>query len=49
MITIVQVICILFALISIGQAIKNSATNFDKISFSILCILFLLLCVSLRG
>ena len=49
MITVVQIACILFSVISIGQAIKNGATKFDKVSFSVFCILFLLLCVGLRG
>lgn len=49
MIGVVQIACILFSVISIGQAIKNGATKFDKISFSVLCILFLLLCVGLQG
>lgn len=49
MIVVVQIACILFSVISIGQAIKNGATKFDKISFSVFCILFLLLCVGLQG
>lgn len=49
MIGVVQIVCILFSVISIGQAIKNGATNFDKVYFSVFCILFLLLCVGLRG
>ena len=49
MITVVQIACILFSIISIGQAIKNGATKFDKVSFSVFCILFLLLCVGLQG
>lgn len=49
MIIIVQIACILFSVISIGQAIKNGATKFDKISFCIFCILLLLLCVGLQG
>lgn len=49
MIIIVQIACILFSVVSIGQAIKNGATSFDKISFSVFCILFLLLCVGLQG
>ncbi len=49
MIIIVQIACILFSVVSIGQAIKNRATNFDKVSFSVFCILFLLLCVGLQG
>ena len=47
--TIVQCACILFSVISIGQAIKNRATNFDKVYFGVFCILFLLLCVGLQG
>ena len=49
MIGVVQIACILFSVISIGQAIKNGATKFDKISFSVFCILFLLLCAGLRA
>lgn len=49
MIVVVQIACILFSVISIGQVIKNGATKFDKISFSVFCILFLLLCVGLQG
>lgn len=49
MIVIVQIACILFSVVSIGQAIKNGATKFDKVSFSVFCILFLLLCVGLQG
>lgn len=49
MVVIVQIACILFSVISIGQVIKNGATKFDKISFSVLCILFLLLCIGLQG
>lgn len=49
MIVVVQIACILFSVISIGQAIKNRATNVDKVYFSIFCILFLLLCVGLQG
>lgn len=49
MVVIVQIACILFSVVSIGQAIKNGATKFDKVSFSVFCILFLLLCVGLQG
>lgn len=47
-IVFVQVMCILFSLICIGQAIKNGATKFDKISFCVFCFLFLMLCVGLQ-
>lgn len=49
MIVVVQIMCILFSLICIGQAIKNGATKFDKISFCVFCLIFLLLCVGLQG
>ena len=49
MVVIVQIACILFSVVSIGQAIKNGATKLDKVSFSVFCILFLLLCVDLQG
>lgn len=48
MIVVVQIACILFSVISIEQVIKNGATKFDKISFSVFCILLLLLCVGLQ-
>lgn len=44
----VQIMCILFSLICIGQAIKHGATKFDKISFCAFCLIFLLLCVGLQ-
>ena len=44
----VQIMCILFSLICIGQAIKYGATKFDKISFCVFCFIFLLLCVGLQ-
>ena len=46
---VIQIMCILFSLICIGQAIKNGATKFDKISFCVFCLIFLLLCVGLQG
>ena len=49
MIVVIQIMCILLSLICIGQAIKNGATKFDKISFCVFCLIFLLLCVSLQG
>lgn len=49
MIVVIQIMCILFSLICIGQAIKNRATKFDKISFCVFCLIFLLLCVGLQG
>lgn len=49
MIVVIQIMCILFSLICIGQAIKNGATKFDKISFCVFCLTFLLLCVGLQG
>lgn len=49
MIVVIQIMCILFSLICIGQAIKNGATKFDKISFCVFCLVFLLLCVGLQG
>ena len=48
MIVVVQIACILFSVISLGQAIKNGATKFDKGSFSVFCLLLLLLCVGLQ-
>lgn len=48
MIFVVQIACILFSVINIGYAIDKEATKFDKISFSVFCILFLLLCVVLQ-
>lgn len=48
MIVVVQSACILFSVISIGQAIKNGATKFDKISFCVFCFIFLALCVGLQ-
>lgn len=49
MIVVIQIMCILFSLICIGQTIKNGATKFDKISFCVFCLIFLLLCVGLQG
>ena len=49
MVVIVQIACILFSVVSIGQAIKNGATKFDKVSFSVFCFIFLALCVGLQG
>ena len=49
MIVVIQIMCILLSLICIGQAIKNGATKFDKISFCVFCFIFLLLCVCLQG
>ena len=49
MIVVIQIMCILFSLICIGQVIKNGATKFDKISFCVFCLIFLLLCVGLQG
>lgn len=49
MIVIIQIMCILLSLTCIGQAIKNGATKFDKISFCVFCLIFLLLCVGLQG
>ena len=49
MIVVIQIMCILFSLICIGQAIKNGATKFDKISFCVFCLIFLLMCVGLQG
>lgn len=49
MIVVIKIMCILFSLICIGQAIKNGATKFDKISFCVFCLIFLLLCVGLQG
>lgn len=49
MIVVIQIMCILFSLICIGQAIKNGATKFDKVSFCVFCLVFLLLCVGLQG
>lgn len=49
MIVVIQIMCILFSLICIGQAIKNGSTKFDKISFCAFCLIFLLLCVGLQG
>lgn len=45
----VQIMCLLFSIICIGQAIKNRATKFDKISFCVFCLVFLLLCAGLQG
>ena len=49
MIVVVQIMCILLSLICIGQAIKTGVTKFDKISFCVFCLIFLLLCVGLQG
>lgn len=49
MIVVIQIMCILLSLICIGQAVKNGATNFDKVYFSVFCLIFLLLCVGLQG
>ena len=49
MIVVIQIMCILLSLICVGQAIKNGATRFDKISFCVFCLIFLLLCVGLQG
>lgn len=49
MVVVIQIMCILLSLICIGQAIKNGATKFDKISFCVFCLIFLLLCVGLQG
>ena len=49
MIVVIQIMCILLSLICIGQAIKNGATKFDKISFCVFSLIFLLLCVGLQG
>lgn len=35
MILVVQIVSVLVAIICIGQAIKNGATKFDKISFCV--------------
>lgn len=48
-INVVQCICVLFSLICLGQAIKNHATNFDKVLFGAFCFLFLILCIGLQG
>lgn len=49
MLLVAQIVSVLAAIICIGQAIKSSATKFDKISFCVFCLIFLLLCVSLQG
>lgn len=48
MILVVQIVSVLVAIICIGQAIKNGATKFDKISFCVFCFIFLALCVGLQ-
>jgi hypothetical protein len=47
--TVVQCACLIFSLVCLGQAINNGATKFDKISFCVFCLIFLLLCVCLQG
>lgn len=49
MYVIIQLICFLLAVICIGQAVKNGSTKFDKISFSIFSLLFVLLTVFIEG
>jgi hypothetical protein len=48
MLLVVQIVSVLAAIICIGQAIKNSATKFDKITFSIFCYIFLAICIILQ-
>lgn len=48
MLLVVQIVSVLAAIICIGQAIKNGATKFDKITFSVFCYIFLALCAILQ-
>lgn len=48
MINIIQLVTLLVSVVCIGQAIKTGATKFDKIAFSVFCLLFILFTVGLQ-
>lgn len=49
MVVVIQIVCLLLAVCSLGNAFRGNATKFDKISFSVVSILYLIMCIGLQG
>lgn len=44
-----QIVSVLLSIVCIGQSIKAGATKFDKITFTIFSLIFLIFCIILMG
>lgn len=49
MITVIQIICLLLAVVYSGQAFKTGLTRFDRLSYIIVSVCYIGSCIFLQG
>ena len=46
---IVQIVCILLAMVSMGQSIRTGAATYEKVLYAVFSLIYLVLCIVLQG
>ena len=49
MVIFMQIVCVILAMVAMGQSLKTNATKFDKVAYIVTSFLYLIFCYALQG